>query len=149
MSIINYLKTFKNVSYSKKNVARTQVKHLLSLSSLDIIWSSFLFLTLNKLLGKHVLVRDSLFHFFWHSFITISKDKLQVTSEEGSHSSKFLQSYRWKWKETSTREFFNLSKRLSPMDVFIILPLSANDFCVKKKGRKTTTLQDTQADQIF
>ena len=68
---------FKNVSYAKKNVAKTQVKHLLNLSSLDIIWSSFLFLTLNKLLGKHVLVIESLFHFFWHSLITLSKDKLE------------------------------------------------------------------------
>ena len=34
------------------------------------------------------------------------------------------------------------------MDVFKILQLSANDFRVRTKG-KTTTLHDTQADQIF
>ena len=35
------------------------------------------------------------------------------------------------------------------MDVFRILQLSANDFRVKAKGRKRTTLKETQADQIF
>ena len=35
------------------------------------------------------------------------------------------------------------------MDVFIILQLSANDFWVRTKGRKTTALQETQPDQIF
>ena len=34
------------------------------------------------------------------------------------------------------------------MDVFIILELSANDFRVRTK-KKTTTLQETQADLIF
>ena len=32
---------FKNVPHVKKNVARMQVKHLLNVRSLDIIWSSF------------------------------------------------------------------------------------------------------------
>ena len=34
------------------------------------------------------------------------------------------------------------------MDVFIILQLSANNFR-ENKGRKTTTLQETQAQHIF
>ena len=57
--IINYKvpqHMFKNVPHVKKNVARMQVKHLLNVRSLDIIWSSFLCLTLNKLLRKPVLV---------------------------------------------------------------------------------------------
>ena len=48
---------FKNVPNIKKNVARMQVKHLLNINSLDIIWSSFFFLTLNKLLREPVLVQ--------------------------------------------------------------------------------------------
>ena len=43
---------FKNVPRVKKNVAIMQPKHLLDVNSLEIIWSSFLFLTLNKLLRK-------------------------------------------------------------------------------------------------
>ena len=42
----------KNVPYVKENVARMQVKHLLNINSLEIVWSNFLFLTLNKLLRK-------------------------------------------------------------------------------------------------
>ena len=48
---------FNNVPNIKKNVARMQVKHLLNINSLDIIWSSFFFLTLNKLLREPVLVQ--------------------------------------------------------------------------------------------
>ena len=51
----------KNVSYVKKYVARMQVKHLLNVYSLDIIWCSFLSLTLNKLLRKRAVVTKSLF----------------------------------------------------------------------------------------
>ena len=35
------------------------------------------------------------------------------------------------------------------MDVFMILQLSANEFRVRAKGKKTTALQETQADLIF
>ena len=42
----------KNVPYVKENVARMQVKNLLNINSLEIVWSNFLFLTLNKLLRK-------------------------------------------------------------------------------------------------
>ena len=60
-------------------VARMQVKHLLSFNSLDIIWSS-LFLNVNKLLRKPVLVVKSLFYLFWQWFITLSYKLLEVTS---------------------------------------------------------------------
>ena len=43
---------FKNVPHVNKNVARMQVKHLLNVNSLEIVWSSCLFLTLSKLLRK-------------------------------------------------------------------------------------------------
>ena len=43
-----------------------------TLTSVEIIWSSFLFLTLNKLLRKPVLVIKSLYYLFWHWFITLS-----------------------------------------------------------------------------
>ena len=48
----------------------------------------------------------------------------------------FLQSYRGKWKETSTRDFFKLPKKDPPTYVFIILQLSGNDFRVRTKGGK-------------
>ena len=44
-----------------------QVKHLLNANSLEIIWSSFLFLNLKKLLDI-----KSLFYLFWRWFITLS-----------------------------------------------------------------------------
>ena len=89
------------------------------------IWSSFLFLTLSKLLTKPV------WNLFWHLFITLSYKLLEVTSKENSHSSMLLQSCRWKWKGTSTRDFLKLSKKNLLMDVFIILQLFANDFWVR------------------
>ena len=48
----------------QENVARMQVKYLLNVNSLGIIWSSFLFLTLNKLLTKTFLVTEVLFYYF-------------------------------------------------------------------------------------
>ena len=73
---------FKSVPHVKKNVARTQVKHLLNINSLDIwsIWSSFLFLTLNKLIRKPFLVTKSLLYLFWNWFITPSNKLQEVTS---------------------------------------------------------------------
>ena len=53
---------FKNVSYAKKMWQKCKWN----------IWSSFLFLTLNKLLTKPVWVIKSLFYLFWHWFITLS-----------------------------------------------------------------------------
>ena len=43
-----------------------QVSHLRKVNSLDIIWSSFLFLTGNKFLKKPVLVIKYLFYLFWY-----------------------------------------------------------------------------------
>ena len=48
----------------------------------------------------------------------------------------FLHHCRWKWKETSTRYFLSYQRRVSPMDVFKIMQLSANDFRLKAKGGK-------------
>ena len=51
-----------------------------SVNSLFIIWSSFLFLTLNKLLTKPVLVIKALFYLFWQWFITHSYTLQKVLS---------------------------------------------------------------------
>ena len=48
----------------------------------------------------------------------------------------FLESCRWKRKETSTRDILSYQRRISTMDVFVILQFSANDFRVKTKGGK-------------
>ena len=57
----------------KQNVAiRMKVKYLLNVNSSEIISSSFLLIIMNKLLRKHVLVRKSLFHLFWHWFLILS-----------------------------------------------------------------------------
>ena len=82
------------------------VKHLLNFSSLDIMLSSVLFLILNKFLRKPVLVIKFLFYLFWHWFITLSYKLQELSSQEIRNSSMFLQSCRWKWKETSTRDLF-------------------------------------------
>ena len=73
LSTLKYIKHVQKCSICQKNVAiRIQVKDLLSISSLKIIWSIFLLLTLSKLLRKSVLLRKSLFHMFWHWFVTLS-----------------------------------------------------------------------------
>ena len=48
----------------------------------------------------------------------------------------FWQRCWWKWKETSIKDFLHYQKRIYPMDVFIIMQLSVNDFRVRKMGRK-------------
>ena len=75
-----YLKTCSKIFHMSKNVASMHVKHLLNVKNLWIIWSSFLFLTLNKLLGKLVLVIKSLFYLLWLWCITLSYKLQEVTS---------------------------------------------------------------------
>ena len=73
---------FKNVKHVKKNVARMQVKHLLSVNSLGIVWSSFFYFWLwAGLLGrrKPVLVIKYLFYLFCHWFITLNFKLQEVT----------------------------------------------------------------------
>ena len=127
---------------SKQKVAiKMHVKHLLNFNSLEIIWSSFLLIIINKLLRK------SLFHLFWHWFLTLSflhrKLAIQVCfcKVAGENGQKLL-------PET----FLSCQKGISPMDAFIILQLSRirlrrKWFSGENKERKTT-LQETQADQI-
>ena len=119
----------------KKNVAiRIQVKYLLNVNSLEIIWPSFLLI-----LRKPILVKISLFNLFWHWFLTLSFFLIQETS----HSNLFLQI-----------TFLGYQKGISLMDVFIILQLSRSVrlrrkwFSGENKERKTTLLQQRQADQI-
>ena len=69
----------KNLPYVKKYVARMQVKHLLNVNSLDIIWCSFLSLTLNKLLRKPAVATKSLSQLFLHWFTTLSNKLQQIT----------------------------------------------------------------------
>ena len=68
--ILNRVKMF---HISKQYVAIImQIKHLLYVNTLDIIWSSFLLISIDKFLRKRVLGRKSLFHLFWHCFVTLS-----------------------------------------------------------------------------
>ena len=115
-------------------MVRIQVKHYVTVNSLEIIWSSFPFLNFSKLLIKPIYVIKSLFYLFLYWFITLSYKLQEGTSWESRHSSMFFQSCRWRWNETSTRDFFKLSKKISTVDVFIILQLSTNDFRVTIKG---------------
>ena len=66
-----------------------QVNHFLKVNSLDIIWSSFLFVTLNKLLRKPALVVKSLSYLFWHCFATLSY-KFTRCNLMGKSSSKYV-----------------------------------------------------------
>ena len=100
------------------------------------IWSRFLSLTLNKLLMKPVWVTKSLFYLFWHWFITLSYKLQELTSWESRHSSMLFQSCRWKWKGTSTRDFFKLSKKNLPHGCFHNLATFCKWFSGKNKGKK-------------
>ena len=135
---------------SKQNVAiRMQVTNLLNVSSLEIIWSSFSLIILNELLRKPVLVRKSLFHLFWHWFLTLSFLQRKLTIQicfckvAGENGKKLL-------PET----FLSYQKRIFPMDLFIILQLSRSVrlrrkwFSGDSEERKTTLLEEMQADQI-
>ena len=61
----------------------------------------------------------------------------------------FLQSCRWKWKETFTSDFLSYQRIISPMDVFIILQLSVNDFRVRTKGRKQQNYKKLKQTRYF
>ena len=122
---------------SKQNVAM----RMLNVNSLE----NSLLIVINKLLRKPVLVRKSLFHLFWHWFLTLSflhrKLAIQVCfcKVAGENGKKIL-------PET----FLSYQKGISPMDAFMILQLSRIRLCRKwfsgeNKERKTT-LQETQAD---
>ena len=120
-----------------------QVKHLLNVNSLEIIWSSFLLIIMNKLLRKPALVRKSLFHLFWYWFLTLSfAIQIFFCKVAGENGKKLL-------PET----FLSYQKGISPMDVFIILQLSRSVrlrrkwFLGESKERKAKLLQETQADQ--
>ena len=132
---------------SKQNVAiRMQVKHLLNVNSLEIIWSSFLSIIMNKLLRNPVLVRKSLFHFFLlflsflHRKLAIQICFCKVAGENG--------------KKLLPETFLSYQKRIFPMDLFIILQLSRSVrlrrkwFSGDSEERKTTLLEEMQADQI-
>ena len=114
---------------------------MLNVNSLEIVWSSFLLI-----LRKPILVKISLFNLFWHWFLILSFFLMQETN----HSNIFLQSYRWNWNQI----LFRLSKRNLPHGCFIILQLSRSVrlrckwFFGENKERKTTLLQQRQADQI-
>ena len=137
LSITKHLKTcLKMFLISKQNVAiRMQVKHLLNVNSLEIIWSSFLLIIMNQLLRKSVLVRKSLFHLFWNWFLTLSF----------LHRKLPIQICFCKVAGENGKNF--------PMDVFIIFQLSRSVrlhrkwFSSENKEKKTTLLQETQADQ--
>ena len=135
---------------SKQNVAiRMQVTNLLNVNSLEIIWSSFSLIIMNELLRKPVLVRKSLFHLFWHWFLTLSFLHRKLTIQicfckvAGENGKKLL-------PET----FLSYQKRIFPMDLFIILQLSRSVrlrrkwFSGDSEERKTTLLEEMQADQI-
>ena len=130
---------------SKQNVAmRIQAEHLLNFNGLEIIWSSFLLIIMNKLLRKPALVRKSLFHLFWYWLLTLSfAIQIFFCKVAGENGKKLL-------PET----FLSYQKGISFMDVFIFLLLSKSArlrckwFLGENKERKIKLLQETQADQI-
>ena len=60
-----------------------------------------------------------------------------------------LQSCRWKWKGTSTRDFLKLSKKNLLMDVFIILQLFANDFWVRTNWQNNNITRNLSRSDIL
>ena len=123
---------------------RIQAEHLLNFNGLEIIWSSFLLIIMNKLLRKPALARKSLFHLFWYWFLTLSfAIQIFFCKVAGENGKKLL-------PET----FLSYQKGISPMGVFIFLLVSSSArlrrkwFLGENKERKTKLLQETQADQI-
>ena len=135
-------------TFQNKMWIRMQVKHLLNVNSLEIIWSSFLLIVMNTLLSKPALIRKSLFQLFWHWFLTLSfflsffhrKLDIQICFCKigGKNGKKLL-----------TETFLDYQK-----GVFTIFQFSRSVhlcrkwFSGEKKERKTTLFQATQADQI-
>ena len=126
---------------SKENVAiKLQVKNLLNVNSLEIIWASFLSIIINKLLRKPALVRKSLFHLFWHWFLTLSFLHRTLAIERY-----FCKVTGGNGKKLLAENFLIYQKGISPMDVFIILKLSksvrfpCNWFSSENKERENCT----------
>ena len=63
---------FKNVRHVKTKYDKNASENLLNVTRIEIIWSSFLSLGLNKFFRKLVLVIKSLFQLLWHWFTTLS-----------------------------------------------------------------------------
>ena len=130
------------------------MKYLLNVNSLDIIWFNFFIINIEQgNLGFFSLVRNLYFNCSATGFLNFLT---RVTLSENSRSSTVLQRCRWKLKKKKiAREISKLSEKNIPVDVFIILQLCRSArvrrkwISGEKKDRKTTTLQETQADQVF
>ena len=135
---------------SKQNVAiRMQVKHLLNINNLEIIWSSFSLIIMNKFLRKPVLVRKSLIFsstgFLFFLSLLHRKPAIQICfcKASGENGMKLL-----------PEPFLSYQKEISFVDVFITFQLLRSVrlrrkwFLGENKERKTTLLQGTQEDQI-
>ena len=112
-------------------------------------WSSYLFLTLNKLFTKPVWAIKSLCYLFWHWFVTLSSKLLEVLEVESSHSSMLLQSSRWKWKGTSTRYFFKLSKKNLPHACFHNISTFCKWIFGKNKWKNSNITRNSRRSDIL
>ena len=137
--------------FTFQNKMWTQVlKHLLKVKSLKIILSSF-YHSLNKLLRAHVFSLKIAFSLA----LALAYYTFRGKFKKSSHLSMFLQSFRWKRNQTSAGTFFKLPKMNLPIDAFINLQLSRIVYfhrkwlLSEKKGRKTESTQEAQADQRF
>ena len=108
-----------------------QVKHLLNVNILYIIWSSFLCSTLSKLV-TYTIYFTGFGTDFSYFFLLVTR---------GNFIKKYpfkyvFAKFRWKWKENSTGVFLSYQKRISPVYFFKILQVSANYFRVRRKEEK-------------
>ena len=147
LSITKYLKACSKMFHiSKQNVDKNASETFAE--RLEIIWSSFLLMIMNKLLRKPVLVRKSLFHLFWHWFLTLSFF-LSFFHRKLDIQTCFCKIGGKNGKKLLKESFLGYQK-----GVFMILQFSRSVhlcrkwFSGEKKERKTTLFQATQADQI-
>ena len=135
---------FKNVPHVKKNVAGMQVKHLLNVNSVENIWSSFFFLTLNNLLRKE----ETCFSYKIFLLLVLALvycSFLQVA--RGNFIGKLLFKYVFAnlkvkmERNFHQRFFFKLSKKNHPHGCFHNLATFCRWFSGGNKGRKTRTLE--------
>ena len=113
------------------------------------IWSSSLFLTLNKVLTKPAWITKSWFYFLSHWFFIFSYKLQELLHKKVATQVCFCEVAGENRKELLPEILLILSKKISLTDVFIILQLSANDFRVRTKGKNSSIKRSSRRSDIL
>ena len=86
----------------------------------------------------------------WHWFITLSYKLQEITSQEVAIQISFCKVAGKNGKKLLPETFFlNYQKWISPMDVFIILQLSANDIEWKQREENNNIIRNSSKSDIL